>query len=254
MTSTLPRVMVAPNGARRTKADHPALPVTITEIVDDAKACFEAGAEGLHAHVRNKHGAHSLDAGRYRELLERMKREVPEMAVQITTEGANIYAPSVQRDLLERLCPAAASVSIREMLSDGNRTAARRAYHGAEEAGIAIQHIAYDERDIASLKLAIEDGTIPSCRLQLLLVMGTYDKQQPARLKNLAPLLRLVAGMLPKADYAVCAFGPEETSILGTVLTRGGKIRVGFENNLHSQDGRLAQNNAARVAEVLAAL
>ncbi len=65
----LPRVMVAPNGARRTKADHPRLPVAVDEIVSEAKACLEAGATALHAHVRDDQGRHSLDPGRYRELL-----------------------------------------------------------------------------------------------------------------------------------------------------------------------------------------
>ena len=35
---------VAPNGARKTKADHPALPITPDEIGRTAAACAEAGA------------------------------------------------------------------------------------------------------------------------------------------------------------------------------------------------------------------
>ncbi len=35
--SPLPNLMVAPTGARRTKTDHPALPISIDEIVDTAK-------------------------------------------------------------------------------------------------------------------------------------------------------------------------------------------------------------------------
>ena len=222
MNAALPRVMVAPNGARRTKADHPNLPITIDEIVDEAKACFEAGAEALHAHVRDENGMHSLDIDLYRELLDRMRWETPEMAVQVTTESADKYAPPVQRELLARLRPSAASVSIREMLSDGNRAAARSAYHGAREAGVAVQHIAYDKRDVASLKLAAEDGTLPSSQMQVLLVMGTYGTKRTARLEDLAPLLNLTANLLPEADYAVCAFGPEETALLRAVLGQGG--------------------------------
>ena len=45
--AALPEIMVAPNGARRTTADHPALPVTIPQTVATAKACFEAGAGAL---------------------------------------------------------------------------------------------------------------------------------------------------------------------------------------------------------------
>ena len=37
-------LMVAPNGARLTKLDHPKLPILINEISDTALACAEAGA------------------------------------------------------------------------------------------------------------------------------------------------------------------------------------------------------------------
>ncbi|MEZ5840413.1 MAG: 3-keto-5-aminohexanoate cleavage protein [Hyphomicrobiales bacterium] len=41
--TALPAIVVAPNGARKTHADHPAVPVTIPEIVATAAACFKAG-------------------------------------------------------------------------------------------------------------------------------------------------------------------------------------------------------------------
>ena len=91
---SLPRIMVAPNGARRGKADHPALPVTIPEIVACAADCFAAGADGLHAHVRDGAGEHVLDAGLYAELMTELARTVPGMPVQITTEAVGRYTPA----------------------------------------------------------------------------------------------------------------------------------------------------------------
>ncbi|MEC8515837.1 MAG: 3-keto-5-aminohexanoate cleavage protein, partial [Pseudomonadota bacterium] len=61
----LPRLMVAPNGARRTKADHPAIPVTIQETVETALACAAVGAQAMHLHVRDADQQHVLDAGLY---------------------------------------------------------------------------------------------------------------------------------------------------------------------------------------------
>ena len=46
--------MVAPNGARKTRRDHPALPVSIKETVEEAVQCYAAGATVLHGHVRGK--------------------------------------------------------------------------------------------------------------------------------------------------------------------------------------------------------
>ncbi|MGH6903418.1 MAG: 3-keto-5-aminohexanoate cleavage protein [Geminicoccaceae bacterium] len=54
-------VTVAPNGARRTKTDHPDLPITPAEIARDAAWCADAGASVLHLHVRAGDGRHSLD-------------------------------------------------------------------------------------------------------------------------------------------------------------------------------------------------
>ena len=50
----LPKLMVAPNGARKVKKDHPAVPLTISETVATAKSCYEAGAGAIHLHVRDK--------------------------------------------------------------------------------------------------------------------------------------------------------------------------------------------------------
>ena len=40
-------IMVAPNGARKTKSDHDSLPVSIEDTVSEALLCFEAGASGI---------------------------------------------------------------------------------------------------------------------------------------------------------------------------------------------------------------
>ena len=58
-------IMVAPNGARKVKTDHPAVPVTIDETIAAAKECHVAGASILHAHVRDDAGKHLLDVARY---------------------------------------------------------------------------------------------------------------------------------------------------------------------------------------------
>lgn len=51
---------VAPNGAYKTRRDHPAVPLTPAELAQTAKACLAAGAAMLHLHVRRPDGSHSL--------------------------------------------------------------------------------------------------------------------------------------------------------------------------------------------------
>ena len=44
---------VAPNGGRKTKADHPALPLSPDELARTAAECLERGASMIHLHVRD---------------------------------------------------------------------------------------------------------------------------------------------------------------------------------------------------------
>ena len=83
-------IMVAPNGARRQKSDHPALPISVQEICDTARACEAAGADAIHVHVREDDGRHSLDTGRYRETLSALTEHAPSPRVQVTTESAGL--------------------------------------------------------------------------------------------------------------------------------------------------------------------
>jgi len=83
-----PMVIAAPNGARRGKAEHANLPISIAEIAAEAALCQRAGAAVLHLHVRDGNGAHSLDAGLYRAASEAIAEAAPGMLVQITTESA----------------------------------------------------------------------------------------------------------------------------------------------------------------------
>lgn len=246
--------MVAPNGARRTKVDHPKLPITVAEIVETARACWDAGAGGLHAHVRGDNGAHILDAGLYRELLAEMAITVPDMLVQITTEAVGMYSPDQQRTLVHDVMPNAVSVSLREMLADGATKATQEFYHWAHASDISVQHILYDEADILLLEQQINAGGIPSEELQAILVLGRYTAGQISDPNDLPVMVRQLTDFATKADWAVCAFGQTETNCLVRAFEMGGKARVGFENNLINNAGDHATDNAARVAEIAAKL
>ena len=248
----LPRLMVAPNGARRTPADHPAVPVTIAQIVDTARSCYAAGAGGIHAHVRDADGAHVLDPGLYRELIAELARVVPDMFVQITTEAVGRYSPAQQRAVVRDAGPGAASVSLREMLSGGDIASAQQFYHWAAESGIAVQHVLYAPAEFAELLALARSGIVPPGPVQVLFVLGRYTPNRRSTPADLPPYLAHFAGAPMPLDWAVCAFGHAETACLAAALNCGGKARVGFENNLLNADGNVAGDNAARVAEIAA--
>ncbi len=245
----LPRLMIAPNGARRGKADHPALPVTLPEIVETARACHAAGADGLHLHLRDAEGRHLLDAGAYREALAELRRAVPEMAVQVTTEAAGAYAPPVQRAVALGSGADLVSVALREMAAE--EAEAPGFYAACAERGIAVQHILYDAADFDLLTRLVPEGLRDAAGLQMIFVLGRYSDGQESDARDLAPFLERLATREAPADWALCAFGRAETDCLRAAHAAGGKLRVGFENSLWHADGCVARDNAERVRAVV---
>lgn len=245
----LPRLMVAPNGARKTKADHPALPMTVDEICSDAKECFASGADGIHVHLRDQQGRHLLDAAAYRDVLARLNAVVPDMQVQITTEAAGRYDPAHQCAVALASGAQHVSVSPRELGRALSREDIAQFARNCTASGISVQWILYDAGDFALLPMPMRGSG-----QKLLFVLGRYDPATDGRPEMLAPFLQALHRREGRADWAACAFGPGETECLLHAAKLGGKLRVGFENSLLGPDGSPAASNAERVRQMLACL
>lgn len=251
-------IMVAPNGARRMPADHPALPVTIPAI---ARACAEVhalGAQAVHVHVRDGEGRHCLDAGLYQALMEAIRTEAgPGLIVQATTEAVGRFTPQEQVALVRTLRPEAVSIALKELAPDeASVPAAASLYDWAHAQGIAVQHILYSVEELDRFLALVAHGTIPGERHAVLFPLGRYAVDQQSRPADLLPFLGRIAACdrADRLDWMVCAFGQGETAALVTAAALDGHCRIGFENSLRNADGSLAADNAARVLDLSRAL
>jgi 3-keto-5-aminohexanoate cleavage enzyme len=259
MVRPLPVTMVAPNGARKQKRDVPQLPVSVDELVKCVLDCSQRGADGFHLHIRGPAGEHSLDEARYRELLAALRAVLPGGYFQITTEAVGRYAAEEQRALVRSLRPEAVSMAVRELFRDGAEDMVNKAFlEGCGANDVAVQFILYDEGDIAYLARLLDRRIVPASHLQILHVLGSYDVKQAgafdAALELERRLDRQHAELPRQIDWAVCCFGEQETACLAAVRRKGGKVRIGFENNLINSNGTVALSNAERVDDLLAQL
>ena len=109
-------VIAAPNGARLGKRQHAAVPLTPTELADEATSLVESGVSILHLHVRDKNGDHTLNAAIYREALAAIRKKVGDRLVaQVTTEALGRYDRHQQMTLVRKLQPEAVSLALREL-------------------------------------------------------------------------------------------------------------------------------------------
>ncbi|MGR3713896.1 MAG: 3-keto-5-aminohexanoate cleavage protein [Shimia sp.] len=243
------RITVAPNGARRQKTDHAALPLTIFELAKTARDCQAAGAGMIHLHVRDANRVHSLDADLYRNAIAEIASQAPELDVQITTESGGLFDVEDQLACLRALRPAAASISVREIMRAPDL--APRIYATAAESGTEVQHILYDTDDLAILRRMIDAQIVPDHIRDILLVLGRYNPPRPARVSELAPFVTALAGDFP--NWTACAFGANEHTVMLEAARLGGDVRIGFENNICRPDGTLAADNAENIARFVAA-
>lgn len=249
MTVTPLILTVAPNGAYKTHAQHPALPITPETLAATARACVDAGAAMLHMHVRKPDGTHSLDAEAYRAATAAVRKAVgQEMVIQITTEAAKVYSPAAQMAVVCDVRPEAVSVGLRELRGpDVPDEMLSAFFQWLVEADIMTQVILYDEADVRDWNALRARGVIPEGKWFVLFVLGRYSVGQTSAPADLLPFLAAHDRACP---WAMCAFGTQEHACAIAAAALGGHARVGFENNLLLRDGKVAPDNAALVRQV----
>lgn len=239
-------IAVAPNGARRTKADHPRLPMSAAEIARDAAEALEAGAAMIHLHVRDREGRHTLDADLYREAVEAVRNAVgDDLVIQVTTEAVGRYEPHEQIAVIDALRPESVSIALREILPEnGDERTVAALFERMERTRTLHQIIIYEAGELSRLKNLATRGVLPDGPLAVLAVLGRYFETGASDDEFDA----FIAAGIENHRWMACAFGPRESEFMQRAAEAGGHARVGFENNLWLPDGTLAQSNAALVS------
>jgi 3-keto-5-aminohexanoate cleavage enzyme len=247
-------VTVAPNGGRKTKADHPALPLTSDELARTAAECLERGASMIHLHVRDAEGRHCLDPEAYRATIAEICREVGDrLVLQITSESLGHYSPAEQRAAVLKTNPEAVSLALRELAPEATDERDFCLFlTKLKQMRVWPQIILYTPAEAERLGAMAKQGLIPFDRLAVLYVLGRYSLTRTASARDLLPFL--APDMTRFASWSVAAYGRRETACVTAAALLGGQVRVGFENNVALPDGARAASNADLVGAAAAAL
>ena len=191
---------VAPNGGRKTKADHPALPLSADELARTAAECLERGASMIHLHVRDKDGGHSLDPEAYRSVIARICEEVGDrLVLQITSESLGRYSPAEQRAAVLRTNPEAVSLALRELAPEKTDEKDFGLFLGKlKQMRIWPQIIVYHPDEAERLGAMLKQGLIPFDKLSVLYVLGRFALTRTAIPRDLLPFL---APDMPRFEF-----------------------------------------------------
>lgn len=238
-------IMSAPNGARRQKSDHPAIPVSPQDMATCAEEIIAAGASILHLHVRDDLGGHSLDVGRYRASTRAIRDAVGhDIIIQATSEAVGRYCRQEQMAMVKDLKPEAVSLALRELAPDDDDLAEMADFvQWMVREHIFPQYILYDENDYQRFEAWRKQGVFENDRPFTLFVLGNYHGTSQTKEADQLKLRTRQAAF----PWAVCGFGTDEVNAVTHAVKNNGHIRVGFENNIWREDGQLLSGNAEMI-------
>lgn len=244
-------VTVAITGSQPTKAQNPAVPISLAEQIESTQEAFEAGASLVHIHVRDDAGKSASDPARFAAVQAGIRKHCPGMIVQFSTGGRGRKTEERGSALKHR--PDMAS------LATGSVNFATMIYENPPELveGLArtmLEHEVKPEVEIFDLAMLynakdLVDRDLLKPPVHVQFVMG-IPNALPAREKTLDFLVSELAELLPGATWTAAAIGRHQLTANHWALARGGHARTGLEDNVYFEKGRLARSNAELVARV----
>lgn len=272
-------ITCAVTGSIHTPSMSPYLPVSASEITEQAIGAAEAGAAILHLHARDPEtGKPSSSVEHFMGFLPRIK-QASDAVINISTGGSAVMTLDERLEAPKRAEPEMCSLNMgtmnfalypaAEKISDWKhdwekpflegsddlvfkntpRDIARILTELGSERGARFEFECYDLSHLYMLRHFADRGLVkPPFFIQF--VFGVLGGMGPDP-ENLTHM-KLIADKLFGDDYAfsVLAAGRHQIPLTTMAAAIGGHVRVGLEDSLTIARGKLATSNAEQVAKI----
>ncbi len=246
-------VTVAPTGAETAKADVPALPTTLDEIVETAVSCQAAGAAMVHLHIRDSEHRPTLDIGYLSAAVDAVRAST-DLVVQLST-GGSVHDPL--HDRLKVLDADPDSCSLTTGTTNFGDDVflnpwpfVSELYQLSQQREVVPEFELFDLGHVTALRRLLDTFGLPyGGRVHCDLVMGV-----PGGMPGTADALVAAVQALPSETTSWSATGIGRTSlpVAFVALARGGHLRVGMEDTLTLARGLPVTHNTQLVSRAAA--
>jgi 3-keto-5-aminohexanoate cleavage enzyme len=252
-TATL--ITVAPTGAESAKADVPALPVTLDELVVTAKECEALGAAVIHVHIRDDDARPTLDLGRLRDTVAAL-REGTDLIVQLSSGGA-VTDPEADRLAVLDAAPDMASCTM-GTVNFGDDVFLNRwefivdLHARMQERGVVPEYEIFDLGHLTALqRLLGKYGPPAGGHVHVDLVMGVPGGM-PGTAEALVACRQALRDLPEGTTFSATGIGRSSIPVMLASLSAGGHLRVGMEDTVTYAKGQPVESNAQLVARAAA--
>jgi len=254
------------------------LPITPQQIADEAVRAYEAGAAVCHVHARNPEtGMPVPDVNLMKEIITKIKSRC-NIVVCITTGGGlgmtveqrvvpvTLYKPELAsfnagsiNFALFHVIPRFKEykfpwekqyLGMTEDFIFANTFKSMKEYCAIfAENGTKPEFEIYDSGMVNNVAFMIEAGYVKK-PVYIQFVMGVLGGITPSS-ENLLFLVDYAKKQIGDFEFSVCVAGRAQFPICTQSLLIGGNCRVGLEDNLYLDRGKMAKSNAEQVAKIV---
>jgi len=253
------------------------LPITPDQIADEAVRACEAGAAVCHIHARNPEtGLPVPDVNLMKEIITKIKSRC-KIVICITTGGGlgmtteqrvapvTLYKPELASfnagSINFALFPVIPRykqwkfewekqyLGMTEDFIFANTFKSMKEYCAKfNETGTKPEFEIYDSGMVNNVAFMIQAGYIKK-PVYIQFVMGVLGGITPSP-ENLMFLVDYANRMIGDFEFSVCVAGRAQFPICTQSLLIGGNVRVGLEDNIYLEKGRVAKSNAEQVTKI----
>src|ERR1700736_5922604 len=263
------KVMIAcaVTGSADTPGKNPAVPVTPAQIAQSALDAAKAGAAIVHIHVRDPQTTKpSMDGALYREVVDRVRQSGTDVVINLTTgpgarflpgaddpwkpgPATNLKNPAERVKHVVELRPEICSLDMGSMNMGGYAFINTQGYLEAmavaiRDAGIVPELEVFEAGHLLLARRMIETGHIkPPGMFQICLGISWGQPATPEA-------MTYMRGLLPQnSPWFAFGISLHQFPMVAQAVLLGGHVRVGLEDNIYLERGKLAPSNAALVAK-----
>src|SRR5947209_3678939 len=261
------KVMIscAVTGSADTPGRNPAVPVTPQQIAQSAIDAAKAGAAIVHVHVRDPQTTRpSMDLALYREVVDRIRASGTDVLINLTTgpgarfvpgdedpekpgRGTTLKHPAERVRHVVELKPDICSLDMGS-LNMGPHVFINTPSHleamaaAIRDAGVLPELEVFETGHLLLAKRMIETGHIkPPGMFQICLGISWG---QPATPEAMSYMRSLLPQNSPSFAFGISL---HQFPMVAQAVLLGGHPRVGLEDNIYLEKGKLAPSNAALV-------
>ena len=238
-------------GAEVTKEQNPAVPYTVEEIVREAKSAVDAGAAIVHLHVREDDGTPTQSKARFKECIDAILKECPDVILIPSTGGA-VGMSAEERLQPTELFPEMATLdcgtcNFGDDVFENTMPMMRAFGQRMMENNIKPEYECFEMGHLDTILNMAKKGQVPGAPMQFNFVLGVPGCT-PATIPNLCWLVNSIpAG----STWTATGIGRHQFTLAAAAIAMGGNVRVGFEDSIYIEKGVLAKSNGEMVAKVV---